>query len=123
MRKKIELERKELPMRALLRFRTDWSKVLVLAVVSLCGVNLSGQEARRAVVQPTPAYPEMAKQFRLSGTVKVQVVIAPDGQIKETKVIGGHPLLAEAALNALKKWKFAPSNAETTQVLEFNFRP
>ncbi len=85
-------------------------------------MNLSGQETRKIISQPAPVYPEMARQFRLSGTVKVQVVVAPDGQIKETKVIGGHPLLAEAALTALKKWRFAPSNAETTQVVEFNFK-
>jgi TonB family protein len=59
----------------------------------------------------------------LSGTVKVQVVIAPDGQVKEVKVIGGHPLFVEATLEALKKWRYAPSNSETTAALEFNFHP
>jgi TonB family protein len=109
-------------MTDLVGFRTKLQKVLILLVVSLSGVSLSGQELRKAIVQPAPTYPEIGRQFRLAGTVKVQVVIAPDGQIKETKVVGGHPLLAEAAVAALKKWKFAPANSETTQVVEFTFK-
>jgi outer membrane biosynthesis protein TonB len=50
----------------------------------------------------------------------VEVVIGANGQIKETKVIGGHPLLVNSTLMALKMWKFAPGNEETT-VLEFTF--
>jgi TonB family protein len=101
----------------------SWCKAAMVAMLCFTAANLSGQETRKAIAQPSPMYPAMARQFQLSGTVKVQVVIGPDGQIKETKVLGGHPLLAESVLNALKKWKFAPSNAETTQVLEFNFKP
>src|SRR5437899_6072491 len=89
----------------------------------LTTVNLSAQETRKLISNPTPAYPETARRFRLSGVVKVQVVIAPDGQIKSTKVIGGHPLLVNAVEERLKSWKYAPAGAETTASLEFNFRP
>jgi TonB family protein len=101
----------------------QWNKALLAALLVLGSQTASAQETRKAIAQQQPSYPSMAKQFQLSGTVKVQVVIAPDGQIKDTKVLGGHPLLAESVLTALKKWKFASSNAETTQVLEFNFKP
>jgi TonB family protein len=110
-------------MRDAAQIRQNWLNVVVVMVLCFGAANLSAQETRKAIAQPSPAYPSMARQFQLSGTVKVQVVIAPDGQIRETKVLGGHPLLAESVLNALKKWKFAQSNAETTQVLEFNFKP
>jgi TonB family protein len=110
-------------MNDLAQIRKKWCKAV--AIVALCfgAANLSAQETRKVIAQPMPVYPSMARQFQLSGTVKVQVVIAPDGQIKETRVLGGHPLLAESALNALKKWKFAPSKEETTQLLEFSFKP
>jgi len=110
-------------MNILVRFRTKWWQVLILLVANLMGTSLSGQEARKAVSQPSPSYPDVARQFRLTGTVKVQVVISPDGQVKEMKVLGGHPLFVESALAALKKWKFAPASAETTQTIEFNFKP
>jgi TonB family protein len=93
-------------------------------VLGLTGVSAFAQQnARKVLAQPTPAYPPLMKQYRLSGTVKIQVVIGPDGQIKETRVVGGHPAFVEAALEALKKWKYAPSNTETTADLEFNFHP
>jgi protein TonB len=61
--------------------------------------------------------------MKLNGTVRVQVVILPNGNVKETKVIGGHPILVTAAVDAVKKWKFDPANAETTGILEFKFDP
>ena len=53
----------------------------------------------------------------------MQVVIAPDGQIKDVKFIGGHPLLVNAVRDALKNWKYAPASGETTATLVFNFHP
>ena len=87
--------------------------------------GLHAQETRKLLNSPTPTYPETARQFRLSGVVKVQVVIAPDGQIKEVKVIGGHPVLVNAVKHTLKlkNWKYAPASSETTAILVFNFRP
>jgi TonB family protein len=85
--------------------------------------SLHAQESRKVIANPTPAYPEMARRFRLSGVVKVQVLIAPDGQIKDVKVIGGRPLLVTAAQDALKNWKYAPASGETTASLEFSFHP
>ncbi len=85
--------------------------------------NLPAQEGRKPISSPTPAYPEIARKLHLAGVVKVQVVIGTDGKIKETKVIGGHPLLVNAVEETLKNWKYAPSSSETTALLEFNFHP
>ncbi len=85
--------------------------------------STSGQEGRKLTAQTVPAYPQLARMAGLRGTVKVQVVIGADGQIKDVKVVGGHPLFVDATLEALKKWKYAPSNVETTTTLEFNFHP
>jgi TonB family protein len=65
----------------------------------------------------------MAKRMALTGTVKIEIVVGPDGQIKNTRVLGGHPLFVDAALDALKKWKYAPASMETTTILEFDFHP
>jgi TonB family protein len=97
---------------------------IVLAIAfSFIAATLPAQEGRKLLKQPAPTYPEMAKRMHLSGTVKVQVVIGPDGLIKETKVVGGHPILVEAALEALRMWKYAPASGETTTTLEFSFHP
>lgn len=70
-----------------------------------------------------PTYPEIARRMGLSGTVRLQLVIAANGTVKETKVIGGHPILVNAAVDAVKKWKFEPGNAESSETREFKFEP
>jgi TonB family protein len=59
--------------------------------------------------------------MNLTGTVKVEVVVAPNGTVKEAKVVGGHPVLAGAALDAARKWRFEPAPVETSGVVEFKF--
>jgi TonB family protein len=99
------------------------SRAYLAMALLLATVNLPAQETRKLISSPAPAYPEMAKKLRLTGVVKLQVVIAPDGKIISTKVIGGHPLLVNAVEETLKNWKYAPTSAETTTQLEFNFHP
>jgi len=95
---------------------------LAMALI-LTAVNLPAQESRKVLSNPAPAYPEIARKLLLTGVVKVQIVIAPDGKIKSTQVIGGHPLLVKAVEDALKGWKYAPASTETSTQLEFNFHP
>ncbi len=96
----------------------------LLAMALILGVaNLQAQDSRKALSNPVPTYPEVAKRLRLTGVVKVQVVIGADGRIKETNIIGGHPILVNAVEETLKNWKYAPASGETTTQLEFNFHP
>jgi TonB family protein len=76
---------------------------------------------RKVKVKVVPQYPEIAKQLHLQGKVKVEVTIAADGHVADTKVVGGHPVLALAAVDALKKWRFEPGPKETTEIVELNF--
>jgi TonB family protein len=59
--------------------------------------------------------------MNITGTVKVEIVIAPNGSVKDAKVLGGHPLLSTAALDAVKKWRFEPAGMETSGTLLFKF--
>ena len=100
-------------------------KQCIWAAVLLCtaAASTSGQEARKVISKPTPRYPKVAKQMRLVGTVKVEIVIGPDGKVKNTNVIGGHPVLIDATLVALKEWKYEPAKTETAVTLTFDFHP
>ncbi len=109
-------------MKTIVGTRIPWMIAPLLAILSLVTLGVDGQEARKALSKPQPEFPEIAKRMHLSGAVKVEVVIGANGQIKETKVIGGHPLLVNATLNALRSWKYAPGPSETTQTLEFTFQ-
>jgi outer membrane biosynthesis protein TonB len=55
-----------------------------------------------------PLVPELARKLNLIGAVKIEVTIAPDGTVKRTRVIGGHPVLASAAESAAQKSTFQP---------------
>ncbi len=78
---------------------------------------------RKVKSKIAPLYPEIARRMNITGTVKLVVVVAPSGTVKSTKVLGGHPLLVNAAEDAIKKWKFEPSSDESSGVVEFTFRP
>jgi len=57
---------------------------------------------------PPPLYPAAAKQQGIQGTVLLKAVIGADGTVRELRVIDGHPLLAPAAVEAVKRWKYKP---------------
>jgi len=77
---------------------------------------------RRAKVKVEPVYPELARKMGISGAVKVEVTVSPNGAVKSARVVGGHPVLAGAALDAAKRWRFEPAPAESTGVIEFKFQ-
>jgi len=78
---------------------------------------------RRAKSKVAPVYPELARKMNITGTVKVEVVVAPNGAVKDARVVGGHPVLANAALDAVKKWRFEPASTESTGIIDFKFDP
>ena len=98
---------------------------MLAAVAGLATLNpasaFAQDEGRKVKSRATPTYPELAKKMNVSGTVKVEVTIAPNGTVKSTRVIGGHPLLVDAAVDAAKRYKYEAGPDETTQVVEFKF--
>jgi protein TonB len=79
--------------------------------------------SRRVKTQVAPQYPELARRVNARGTVKLLVTVGANGSVKNTKVVGGHPLLVTAAEDAIRRWKFEPATDETTGVVEFTFQP
>jgi len=65
-----------------------------------------------------PAYPEVARKMHITGTVRLEATVAPDGKVRDTRVVGGSPLLAEEASTAVKKWKYEEAPKETVEVVE-----
>jgi TonB family protein len=98
--------------------------VLAGAVLVNLPVPAAAQQeeiARKVKTSVQPAYPELARRMNIVGVVKVQVVVAANGSVKSAKVVGGHPLLGTAAMDAVKKWRFEAASEETTGVVPFKF--
>ena len=110
--------------------RTATALLTLLTLAATAGsIDLKAQQAqseemaRRAKNKVQPSYPELARKMKLAGTVKIEVVVAPNGTVKGARIVGGHPVLANAALDAAKKWRFEPAAAETSGVIDFKFEP
>ena len=83
----------------------------------------SEELVRRAKIRVQPTYPELARKMNIAGTVKIEVVVEPNGTVKDARIVGGHPVLASSALDAAKKWRFEPAATESSGIIEFKFEP
>lgn len=65
-------------------------------------------QASRLIHRVEPEYPELAKRARVSGLVILQVIVSESGAVEEVKIVRGHPLLNDAALRAVRQWRYSP---------------
>ena len=69
-----------------------------------------------------PVYPPLARQARISGIVKLSVIIGPDGHVSKIEVISGHPLLIQSTLEAVKQWVFPGTSSAEPMLLVVPFQ-
>lgn len=106
-----------------------WVAVLVTvlaAAVAICPVESMAQgdsaSAKRDVIyRIAPAYPDLARRCNLHGDVRLSVVVGSDGKVTSETVVGGNPVLAQAAVQSVRNWKFAPGPRTTTEEVELRF--
>ncbi|HKR84149.1 MAG TPA: energy transducer TonB [Terriglobales bacterium] len=85
--------------------------------------NVEVDGSRKVVSRVSPSYPAVARTMNLSGSVKLEIVVAPNGSVKSIQVIGGSPVFSQAAENALRAWRWEKGEHETTEHLEVRFKP
>jgi TonB family protein len=97
----------------------------LLSALVLVPKTFSQQEPnesnRKIVTRVVPQYPDMARTMNLSGSVKAEAIVEPNGVVKSVDVKGGHPVLVRAAQEAIYKWKWAPATHETREPVEVKF--
>jgi len=101
----------------------------LMVAVTLCagllawtGRAQAGERAERKVITKVPAaYPEIAQLNHIRGVVKLEVVVREDGSVRSAKVLGGNPVLIEAATDAVRKWKFEVASHETVEAVQIRF--
>ncbi|MGB9233104.1 MAG: energy transducer TonB [Terriglobales bacterium] len=95
---------------------------LLLGLFTQTGVaQLQGRAERKVVSKISPSYPEIAKRNRITGAVKLEVVVRRNGTVQSTKVLGGSPVLIGSAIDAVRKWIFESAPEETTEVVQVAF--
>jgi len=78
-------------------------------------------EARKLLSRVEPAYPEILRSKHIGGTVRVKVTIASNGKVEDAQLLGGNPVLGEAAIAAVKKWVYAAGRSRTQTEVSISF--
>jgi TonB family protein len=86
---------------------TDSVKVLTVAPESF-------RRERILLKRVEPEYPKELQQRRIAGTVRLALTVSPRGSVEDVRVMGGNPILAEAAEKAAKEWVYSPSATRST---------
>lgn len=79
--------------------------------------------ARILVRRVDPHYPETLKQMRIGGIVKLEIVVSPKGAVETVTILGGNPILAEAAAEAVRKWVYETASSATRFTISVPFDP
>ena len=95
--------------------------ILVAAFLLLSGLGGAVPRDRKILRHEDPDYPSVAAKLSLHGTVKLRIWVTPQGDVRKVEYIGGHPLLAESAVTAVKNWKFEAVSKETTEIVSIKF--
>lgn len=93
---------------------------VIIALLTLCSV-VNADTGRKLIKKDQPTYPALARQMHISGTVKLEATVAANGKVTEVKVIGGHPVLSSAAVDAAKKWQYEAAGQESVETISVNF--
>lgn len=70
------------------------------------------------ITQTRPDYPPLARQARIQGNVILHAIINKEGKVAELEVVSGHPLLVQAAMDAVRQWVYKPTllNGQSVEV-------
>jgi TonB family protein len=97
--------------------------LLALVTPALAQDQETPEHGRKVTSRVMPSYPELARQMRITGTVRLVAVVAPNGTVKMTEPVGGSPVLLKAAEDAVMKWKYAAGPEESKELIELHFSP
>ncbi len=75
-------------------------------------VRMLAMPESKIITKVRPEYPLDAADLKIHGVVKITLVIGTDGRVQSARLLGGHPLLAPAALQAVRKWVFQPTEVD-----------
>ncbi len=100
--------------------------LLLAALIALASAQSQqdlSESKRKLTNRVIPSYPSLAHTMNLKGIVKLEASVAPNGTVNSIKVVGGHPVLVEAAERAVQKWRWEPASHASQELIELRFNP
>jgi len=83
----------------------------------------SAKAGRKILVTVKPDYPQTLKTAQIGGLVRLSATVLPNGTVAKVEIRGGNPILAESAVTAVMRWKYAPAPSETNEEISLSFSP
>jgi TonB family protein len=90
-------------------------------LVTLAMPTRAAAEDRAVKVQVAPIYPEIARRMKVTGSVEIEATVDAAGNVSDAKTVGGNRILAPAAEDAVRKWKFVPGSGISKVKVKVNF--
>jgi TonB family protein len=102
-----------------------WVSLFALLVVRpVCAQTNPDKAAPRKLIHKVdPPYPWDLKRAFIGGTVRLDVMVTPRGNVESISVVGGNPILADVAARTVKKWQYAPADTVTKLRVNVEFDP
>lgn len=98
--------------------------VFFLSMIPAFAQTGGGRSAdRKLVTRVAPEYPDALRKNFIGGAVRVEVTVSPNGNVDNAQILGGNPILGQAALKAIKQWKYAPASTWDKLVVRVDFDP
>jgi len=92
-----------------------------LALIVTMAMPAHAADDRAVKSRVAPIYPDIARRMKISGSVKIEATVDAEGKVSETKTVSGNRILAPAAEDAVRKWKFAPGAGTAKVSVEVDF--
>ena len=104
-----------------MRVRVGWLTIALIFAVLHCPSRAAGAD-RPLLKKANPVYPELARQMRVFGLIRLKISVLPSGEVGEMVLESGHPLLVNAAKDAVRQWRFAaaPEATSVSVVVRFD---
>jgi len=83
--------------------------------------DVEPESSRPIIFRTIPEYPRIAVSLKITGAVQLQAIVRADGTVKQVRVMGGHPVLSEAAARSVMQWRYEPESKETTELVKVSF--
>jgi TonB family protein len=108
---------------ALVAFGLTLLVLLALVSPSAAQVERVDKSIRKVVRTSEPDYPTIVKNAHIGGLVRLSVTVLPNGDVARVDILGGNPIFVASAINAIRKWKYAPAASQTKEEVQINFTP
>jgi TonB family protein len=109
--------------RFLVAFLLLMMSVLFLSLPLAAQSSEQDSSDRKVITRVEPEYPDALKRLYIGGVVRVEVLVAPNGVVKSTRLLGGSPILGQSTMKAVKQWRYAPASSEETLTVKLEFDP